>query len=301
MTMKTTRPRPVLPTTGIDRAGQERLDPDLVERLRADSGTHVLVVQDDRAALTADRTLRFVAAGDVRENAQWAFLGRDAEGAGLLVAALSADATVADDAQDWVPLRTIGGELSDAEAGLLVEAVCLSRWLRDAPFCAACGERTQLSMAGWSRLCSGCRREHFPRNDPAVIVAVTDASGERLLLGQNALWAAEGRYSTFAGFVEAGESLETAVVREVEEEAGVRVTDLRYRGSQAWPYPRSLMLGFEATAIDADEARPDGEEIVRVRWFTRAEAAAAMAGEGDARLPGAASIAHRLIAGWLAR
>ena len=118
MTMKTTRPRPVLPTTGIDRAGQERLDPDLVERLRADSGTHVLVVQDDRAALTADRTLRFVAPGDVRENAQWAFLGRDAEGAGLLVAALSADATVADDAQDCA---ASAGD----RTGLALLAVCL--------------------------------------------------------------------------------------------------------------------------------------------------------------------------------
>lgn len=300
MTTKDAHPHPALASTGLDRAAHERTDPQLVERLRQDATTRVLVVQDDRAAIEADGKLRYVAPADVHENAQWAFLGRDAAGTGVLVAALSADVTSADDAQDWVSLRAVGGSLSDAETGVFVEAVCLSRWLRDAPFCPACGERTQVRTAGWSRLCPACGREHFPRTDPAVIVAVTSADGARLLLGQNALWAAEGRYSTFAGFVEAGESLETAIVREVEEEAGVHVTDLRYRGSQAWPYPRSLMLGFEATATDEENARPDGEEIVRVRWFTRAEVAAALAGEGDARLPGTASIAHGLIAGWLA-
>ena len=294
-------PHPELAPSGLDRAADERVEPDLIERLRADATTRVLVVHDDRAAFTVDGTLRYVAPADVHENAQWAFLGRDAAGAGVLVAALSRDVTTSDDAQDWVALRTVGAELSDAEVGVFVEAVCLSRWLHDAPFCPACGERAQVRSAGWSRLCPACGREHFPRTDPAVIVAVTDADGERLLLGQNALWAAEDRYSTFAGFVEAGESLEAAIVREIEEEAGVRVTGIRYRGSQAWPYPRSLMLGFEATATDEENARPDGEEIVRVRWFTRAEIAAALAGEGEARLPGAASIAHRLIVGWLAQ
>ena len=164
--------------------------------------------------------------------------------------------------------------------------------------CPACGAATELEQAGWSRHCPACGRVHFPRTDPAVIVAVTDADGERLLLGSNAAWP-QGRYSCFAGFAEAGESLESAVQREVEEEAGVPVADAVYQGSQPWPYPRSLMLGFRAVTADSDAARPDGEEIVDVRWFTRDEIAAALAGEGGITLPGPASIAHRLITQWL--
>ncbi len=114
-----------------------------------------------------------------------------------------------------------------------------------------------MRQAGWARHCPVCGREHFPRTDPAVIVAITSAHDpDRLLLGSNALWDAN-RFSCFAGFVEAGESLEAAVLREVREEAGVDVRDIRYRGSQAWPYPRSLMLGFLATSA-ADDAAPGG-------------------------------------------
>ncbi|WP_223171375.1 NAD(+) diphosphatase [Microbacterium sp. NIBRBAC000506063] len=106
-------------------------------------------------------------------------------------------------------------------------------------------------------------------------------------------------FSCFAGFVEAGESLEQSVHREIEEEAGVRLSAVRFFGSQPWPYPRSLMIGFHATATDDDLAHPDGEEIVEVRWFTRAEIASALAGEGPVGLPGPASIARRLIVDWL--
>lgn len=233
---------------------------------------------------------------DVRE---WAFLGRDGEGAAIVLAVL------ADDAPDpfgadatWAPLRAAGGDLAEVEAELLTTAVALAGWLRDAPFCPACGARTQLRHAGWSRHCPACGREHFPRTDPAVIVLVTSArSDDRILLGANAAWAGR-RYSCFAGFAEAGESLEDAVAREVEEEAGVRLRDIAYRSSQAWPYPRSLMLGFRAAVIDDDDARPDGQEIVEVRWFTRDEIGAALRGEADVQLPGAASIARRLIDDW---
>ena len=176
-------------------------------------------------------------------------------------------------------------------------AVSLGRWLTGHGFCPVCGGRATLHQAGWSRRCEACGREHFPRNDPAVIVAITDPDRRRLLLGANAAWG--GRmHSCFAGFVESGESLETALAREILEEAGVRVTDLRYVRSQPWPYPHSLMLGFEATAVDPDEARPDGSEIVSVRWFTREEIGAALEGRGDIGLPGPASIAYALIRGW---
>ncbi len=198
---------------------------------------------------------------------------------------------------DWAPLRAAGGDLPAGEAELLTTAVALSGWLRDAAFCPACGALTELRQAGWSRHCPVCGREHFPRTDPAVIVLLTSAEGDRVLLGANAAWGGD-RYSCFAGFAEAGESLEDAVAREVNEESGVRLREIVYRGSQAWPYPRSLMLGFRAVVVDEVEALADGEEIVEVRWFTREEIGSALRGESAVHLPGAASIARRLIEDW---
>ena len=145
------------------------------------------------------------------------------------------------------------------------------------------------------RRCRDCSREQFPRTDPAVIVAVIDPAG-RILLGRNAAWP-EGLYSCLAGFVEPGESLEHAVIREIAEESGITVTQPRYRGSQPWPFPRSLMLGFTALAPAGAEPVPDGEEILSVRWFEREELAH-LAREGDVTLPGAVSIARALIEDW---
>ncbi|WP_336632157.1 MULTISPECIES: NAD(+) diphosphatase [unclassified Microbacterium] len=299
---------PALARAGIDRAGAERDEPGLLDRLRTDPATRVVAVHGDRSLIADSGTaLRTVSAVQIRPDAAWALLGRGAEGEGVLLAASADDAPdpLAEPVPDarWAALRVVGGELDAVEAGLFVEAAALGRWLVDAPFCPACGMPTSLETAGWSRRCTGCGRQHFPRTDPAVIVAVQSADGDRLLLGQNALWASRGMYSTFAGFVEAGESLESTIGREVLEEAGVVIAESRYRGSQAWPYPRSLMLGFHATATPDSVARADGEEIVEVRWFERAELAAALAdpdGDGiDFRLPGTASIARRLIVDWV--
>ena len=297
-------PHPALARAGIDRAAHERDDADLVARLRTDPNARVVLVQGDRTLVSADRTrLQTVpaeaaaATGDVRE---WAFLGRD-DGAPVLLAALAPGEgrlPAPGDAR-WASLRGVGGELDAVDAGLFVEAAALARWLLDAPFCPACGARTQLRAGGWARHCPSCGREHFPRTDPAVIVAIASADGSRLLLGKNALWADRNVYSTFAGFVEAGESLEAAIVREVLEEAGVRVVESRYRASQAWPYPRSLMLGFHASVAADAVARADGVEIVDARWFSRAELADALAGRGEVGLPGSASIARRLIDDWV--
>lgn len=302
MTAHTEPLLPPLAREELDRRAEERLQDGLLDAARADDAAEVLVVVGDTAPLRSSvgDGLRYVSPGDVSAGARWAFLGRRPDGIPVLLAAFAKDVIDAVDApHGWGSLRTVGGALSAYDAGVFVEGLSLGRWLIDAPFCPACGASAEIVKAGWGRHCPACGREHFPRTDPAVIVAVTNASDDRLLLGSNALWGA-GRYSCFAGFVEAGESLEATVVREVREEAGVRVGKIGYHGSQGWPYPRSLMVGFRAVAIDAAEAEADGEEILHVRWFTRAEIADALAGIGDITLPGPASIARSLISAWQA-
>ncbi|MFS0867130.1 NAD(+) diphosphatase [Microbacterium sp. 179-B 1A2 NHS] len=290
---------PPLARAVIDRAADERLDEKLMDRARRDVATRVLVLHGDRAPLGDGGSLHLVPPDDAPADAEWAFLGRDAKGDAILAAITAATAGEPDlGAASWAALRAVGGDLPADEAGRFVQALSVGRWLIDAPFCPACGTRTEVRQSGWSRVCPNCGRQHFPRTDPAVIVAVASADGDRLLLGRNAAWGDIPMYSTFAGFVEAGESLETTVHREVAEEAGVRLDRLAYRGSQAWPYPRSLMLGFSASAVDDAEARPDGEEILDVRWFDRDEIRRGLAGEGELRLPGPASIARSLITAW---
>lgn len=282
----------------VDRSADERVDDALLDRAAADPRTRVLVVRGDQTPLESGG-LRVYREDEVPADGYRAFLGRAPDGAAVLLAAFPADRDDPVDAPGgWGALRAIGGDLPADDSTTLVTAVALGRWLVDAPFCPACGTRTLERQAGWARHCPNCGREHFPRTDPAVIVAVTRSDDpDLLLLGSNALWGAN-RYSCFAGFAEAGESLEDAVVREVREEAGVTVRALHYRGSQGWPYPRSLMLGFTAEAELADEAEADGEEIADVRWFTRAEIGEGLAGRGELQLPGPASIARRLISGW---
>ena len=287
----------------LDRAAEWRDDPDTITRLRADPGTGVLVVRERRVPLGDGLIL--VPAGDpvLERTREWALLGRRPDGTGLLLALQDPeDDTDADGswAPRWADLREALPVVAAADAEIIVAAIALAGWLRDAGYCPACGHAAPLRQSGWSRHCESCNREHFPRTDPAVIVAVQSSDGERLLLGANAQW--KGRfYSCFAGFVEAGESLETTVYRELFEEAGVRVRDLAYFSSQPWPFPRSLMVGFHATVVDEDAAHGDGEEIVDVRWLTRAEIGSALAGEGPVGLPGPASIAHRLIVDWYRR
>jgi NAD+ diphosphatase len=164
-------------------------------------------------------------------------------------------------------------------------------WRRMHRYCGRCGAETEPRKAGHVMVCTNpvCRHEHFPRIDPAIIVLVTD--GERVLLGRQASWPA-GRYSTIAGFVEPGESLEDAVVREVAEETGVRVDEVDYHSSQPWPFPSSLMLGFTARAA-SQEVRLQDEELEDARWFTRSEIAG-----GTPKLPPRLSISFRLIEHW---
>jgi NAD+ diphosphatase len=190
-------------------------------------------------------------------------------------------------------LRPLSPLLSGDEAGLLAYARALSIWRARQRYCGACGAATVPQRGGHCMRCSreDCGHEFFPRLDPAIIVLVTD--GERALLGRQATWP-QGRYSTIAGFVEPGESLEDAVAREVMEETGVPVTSVRYDSSQPWPFPASIMIGFRASARRGQPARVNGE-LEDARWFTREEIRAG----GTTLLPAAHSISRRLIMSWL--
>jgi NAD+ diphosphatase len=195
------------------------------------------------------------------------------------------------EATSFEDLRMVGGSLPADEAGLLAYARAMVLWRRRHRHCGTCGAPTTAASAGHVMKCSNvsCGDEQFPRLDPAIIVLVTD--GERALLGRQAAWPA-GRYSTIAGFVEPGESLEDAVVREVLEETGVTVVDARYHSSQPWPFPSSLMIGYTATATAGAVAKAD-EELEDVRWFSRADIAA-----GNVGLPPPQSVSFRLIEDW---
>lgn len=288
---------PPLARAGLSRAAERRASlPG-----RPDAGALVLLIDDDRAPVEPGPSplLHWLDAASptlATVPGEYAFLGVGTDGAERWALAVTDSATLPALPAEWGSLRRLGGDLAEEDAAALVAAVSLARWLVDSPHCPRCGALTSVVSAGWARRCGSCERDVFPRTDPAVIVAVTDASGERLLLGSHVAWGI-GRYSCFAGFVEAGESLEATVSREVQEEAGVVVDDIRYVASQAWPYPRSLMLGFMATTATTD-AVADGEEIVDVRWFDRAQIGAALRGETDVTLPGPASIARTLIELW---
>lgn len=189
-------------------------------------------------------------------------------------------------------LRPLSPVLRGDEAGLLAYARALAIWRSRQRFCGVCGHTTVPERAGHVIRCTNepCQHEFFPRLDPAIIVLVTD--GERALLGRQATWPAR-RYSTIAGFVEPGESLEDAVAREVEEETSVKVTGVRYHSSQPWPFPSSIMIGFHATAEPGSPVRVTGE-LEAASWFTREDIES-----GAALVPPSHAISYRLIAAWL--
>lgn len=194
-----------------------------------------------------------------------------------------------------VPLRTVMDALPAVMLEVAFTGVGLATWHAGSRFCPACGGTTQVVRGGLARQCSTCGVEQFPRTDPAVIVAMVDPD-DRLLLGRQPSWA-PGRHSVFAGFVEMGESLEQAVHREMAEEVGLELTGVTYLGSQPWPFPRSLMVGFLARAGRAEPVAAEGE-IEAARWFTREDLRRAMA-VGEVGLPPFTSIARRMIEAWL--
>jgi NAD+ diphosphatase len=192
-------------------------------------------------------------------------------------------------------LRAVGGQMPAEEAQLLAQARGLTYWHERHRFCGVCGSPTEARDGGYARVCAdaACAAHHFPRTDPAVIMLVRD--GDRCLLGRQAVWP-DGMYSALAGFVEPGESLEEAVAREVREETGIEVADVRYHSSQPWPFPSSLMLGFDAEAVTTD-IDLDPNELEDARWFSRDELRSLPDG---VRLPRPVSIARRLVEDWIA-
>ncbi len=277
---------PALSRAAFDRAADKRRDPEWLAKAWA--GGRLLVIDDERRAMVGDDGLVLVPTED--RPAEGYFLGVGDDGVAVFAAVGELPRSLG---ARPATLRDVGALLPARDAGLLVAAVALANWHATHTHCPRCGEPTAVVDGGWVRRCPADGSDHFPRTDPAMIVLVHDG-GDRCLLGRQPSWP-PGRYSTLAGFVEPGESLEHAVIREVAEESGVVVDDVVYRGSQPWPFPASLMLGFEARAVGGSLGDGDGE-LEDVAWFDRDDVRAGRPG-----LPPPASIAHWLITGWLDR
>ncbi|ARC56330.1 NADH pyrophosphatase [Frondihabitans sp. 762G35] len=287
----------------VDRDYLTRERDDLFSELLADEATRILPVWQGRALFHTETQLRLVAPDEVPAEAELIYLGRsvvsegqEPAGTPFLAAILTDEqAEQVASADDWGNLRMFATGLSARDAGLATEAIAVANWHASHRYSPRTGRPLRSAKGGWVRQEQEDGHEIFPRTDPAIIVGVTDAD-DRLLLGSNAMWDTN-RYSLLAGFVEPGESLEQAVEREIFEESGIHVTNPVYLGSQPWPFPASLMIGFRATvdATDPGSLTPDGAEIVDLRWFTREELASA----GDTViLPGRSSIARAIIEDW---
>jgi NAD+ diphosphatase len=283
----------------VDRAVERRADAQWLEQAWASPRTRVLVVSDSRALvdLTGGHYgLVFLSSADAPEGTRF-LLGVDSGGVAYFGVSGDLAAATEDPARDIkaLQLRQVGADLDARDAGLLTHAVALANWHDTHMHCPRCGAPTVPHPAGHLTTCPVDGTDHFPRLDPAVIMLVIDPE-DRLLLARNASWPA-GRMSVLAGFVEPGESCEHAVAREVFEEAAIRVAQVEYLGSQPWPMPRSLMLGFRALAAGGQVISVDDEEIGEARWFTRAELLAALEAREVALAP-TSSIARRLIEYW---
>ncbi len=295
----------------VERSTALRSDPAWLTKAWDDPQTRVLIVEDGQVlarlgAGTAE--LAFVSPDRAPEGVRF-LLGVDADGVAHFGVGAPLPASDGDPGTDGdgsrrgagqetalrrAGLREVGTLLTDRDAGLLTHAVALANWHAVAGFCSRCGAPTEPETAGHSRRCTVDGSEHFPRCDPAVIMVVTDPQ-DRCLLARNAQWP-KGRVSVLAGFVEPGESAEQAVAREVHEETGVAVSAVTYAGSQPWPMPHNLMLGFRAEAVSTD-ITVDAEEIEEAAWYSREDLRAALV-SGELIMPPSLSISRWLIETW---
>jgi NAD+ diphosphatase len=281
----------------LDRASHLRADPAWFAAGLADPESRVLAVWNSRNLVTEGDAPQaaFLELAQLpealRDESELILLGRFGARSVFAFEFEGAEAPLPAAGTRFEDLRIVAPLLPAEEAGLLSYARAMIFWRHQHRFCGTCGAKTVASRGGHVRVCTNpiCRHESFPRIDPAIIVLISD--GERALLGRQAAWPA-GRYSTIAGFVEPGESLEDAVAREVFEETGVQVDLIEYHSSQPWPFPSSLMLGFTAHAVTTDIHLRD-EELEDARWFTRAELAS-----GHPKIPPNVSISFRLIESW---
>lgn len=286
----------------LDPAGEHRGDPRWLRAQWEHPQAQVVMFAGERARIQPDSEqvvpqVRWLSPAQLPTGpdgsypGDWVFLGLAPDGAPYF--AVAATQSVADD--ELLPVRQLGlADPSTPELRIVVGGLAVLNWHRRHRRCPLCGDPTVIDQGGWVRRCPTDDTQHFPRVDPAVIMLVIDAS-DRALLGRQSRWP-EGWFSTLAGFVEPGETLENAVAREVLEEVGVQVGQVNYLASQPWPFPSSLMLGFHATALTT-QVHPDDGEIAEARWYTR-DALAAACAAGDVRLPPRFSISRWLIERW---
>ena len=302
----------------IDRGSAARLKPGMLEELLQSGAAQAMVLSGRQALVNGSRLVLLDAAELARHlqdtpyaPEQLIYLGSAlpgsdlAAGTPLVLFLLPQQFEVqAEEFEDhiagipegaqWAGFRDIAATLNPTDTAIFIEASAIANWHATHTHCPRCGTATAPEAGGWVRRCPADGSEHYPRTDPAIIVTVVGPDGRLLLGGGGPLDARN--YSTLAGFVEPGESLEQAVVREIGEEVGVRVTACQYLGSQPWPFPASLMLGFTATTADTDPT-PDGVEVTRARWFSRSELQAAVL-SGEIVISSRLSIARALIEHW---
>jgi NAD+ diphosphatase len=287
----------------LDRASELRSDEAELNRLW--SAAKIIRVAESKLA-TDGTSLRFLTAAEVEKlieskiftTGDKYFLGLDTASK-LAYFAWDCDevglAAGESSTEGMASLRELGGTLDEFHLGISMHAIALSNWHRSHPHCSKCGALTESSLGGSVRVCVKDQSQHHPRTDSAVIVLVKDKA-DRILLGHQPIWP-DGRFSTFAGFLEPGETFEQCVEREVFEESGVKVNEIRYLGSQPWPFPASIMIAFSAVVDDPSTAKADGVEITEVRWFSREELKAAVA-DRSLLLPPTISVARKMIAMW---
>ncbi|MCX6445893.1 MAG: NAD(+) diphosphatase [Actinobacteria bacterium] len=287
----------------LDRASELRSDEAALDRLW--NSAKIIRVSNSKLA-TDGKSLQFLSAAEVEKlitskiftggdkyflgidtASKVAYFAWDCDEVGLPAGETSTEGLAS--------LRELGATLDEFQLGISMHVIALSNWHRSHPHCSKCGAETKSTLGGSVRVCIKDQSQHHPRTDSAVIVLVKDKD-DRILLGHQPIWPDE-RFSTFAGFLEPGETFEQCVEREVFEESGVKVNEIKYLGSQPWPFPASIMIAFSAVVDDPSTAKADGVEITEVRWFSRDDLKSSVA-DGSLLLPPTISVARKMIAMW---